>query len=134
FQFMFHLSPVQLPVSSCEELNVHKKLLIASIHRLQALQGLRSFPTRRSSDLRLSRGQFGHTEPEGFRGPDRGVATTCDSSVRSSSEEHTAELQSLRQLVCRLLLEKNNRVYCCLHCLLYSSRQYSNGLSHHVIG
>src|ERR1039458_5251311 len=26
----------------------------------------------------------------------------------SRSEEHTSELQSLRQLVCRLLLEKNN--------------------------
>src|SRR5262245_64352589 len=28
--------------------------------------------------------------------------------VRSRSEEHTSELQSLRQLVCRLLLEKKN--------------------------
>src|SRR5437899_6961850 len=34
-------------------------------------------------------------------------------SLRSSlmrSEEHTSELQSLRHLVCRLLLEKKNRV------------------------
>src|SRR5437899_10074930 len=59
-------------------------------------QDLHSFPTRRSSDLfaenqRVHQGGtiFGlHREPE-----DR-------------SEEHTSELQSLRHLVCRLLLEK----------------------------
>src|ERR1035438_10596214 len=28
------------------------------------------------------------------------------------SEEHTSELQSLRHLVCRLLLEKKNNTYC----------------------
>src|SRR5262245_63399466 len=28
------------------------------------------------------------------------------------SEEHTSELQSLRHLVCRLLLEKKNNSYC----------------------
>src|SRR5947199_5393360 len=30
-------------------------------------------------------------------------------SVRSRSEEHTSELQSLRHLVCRLLLEKKKK-------------------------
>src|ERR1019366_5309272 len=36
-------------------------------------------------------------------------------SVRS--EEHTSELQSLTNLVCRLLLEKNTRITCYLrHC------------------
>src|SRR5262245_62189606 len=34
------------------------------------------------------------------------AATHCDAATRS--EEHTSELQSLRQLVCRLLLEKKN--------------------------
>src|SRR5437899_9173349 len=29
-------------------------------------------------------------------------------SIRTRSEEHTSELQSLRHLVCRLLLEKKN--------------------------
>src|ERR1035438_4839678 len=29
------------------------------------------------------------------------------------SEEHTSELQSLRHLVCRLLLEKTNTTCCC---------------------
>src|SRR5262245_63560453 len=32
-------------------------------------------------------------------------------SPTSRSEEHTSELQSLRHLVCRLLLEKKNTVY-----------------------
>src|SRR5437899_4311912 len=32
-------------------------------------------------------------------------------SCRKRSEEHTSELQSLRHLVCRLLLEKKNRYY-----------------------
>src|SRR5258705_3605041 len=31
---------------------------------------------------------------------------------RVRSEEHTSELQSLRHLVCRLLLEKNKKQYC----------------------
>src|SRR5947199_6772894 len=33
------------------------------------------------------------------------------SSSRTRSEEHTSELQSLRHLVCRLLLEKKNNLY-----------------------
>src|SRR5258705_1829720 len=32
-------------------------------------------------------------------------------AVAGRSEEHTSELQSLRHLVCRLLLEKKNRLY-----------------------
>src|ERR1039458_4012113 len=32
---------------------------------------------------------------------------------RVRSEEHTSELQSLRHLVCRLLLEKKNRIQTC---------------------
>src|SRR5205814_9345474 len=38
------------------------------------------------------------------RADDRGVMDTLDLDLRS--EEHTSELQSLRHLVCRLLLEK----------------------------
>src|ERR1039458_10882330 len=34
------------------------------------------------------------------------VGTYCGSGVHGRSEEHTSELQSLRHLVCRLLLEK----------------------------
>src|SRR5438552_8848399 len=64
---------------------------------------LHSFPTRRSSDLR-----------------DGGAADDllCRHSIprlapvlrrRWRSKEHTSELQSPDQLVCRLLLEKNNQ-------------------------
>src|ERR1039458_6825929 len=47
---------------------------------------------------------------------------------RIRSEEHTSELQSLRHLVCRLLLEKKKnknikirltRAYCTRHCLVW---------------
>src|SRR5947199_1936168 len=37
----------------------------------------------------------------------------CDSTGIDRSEEHTSELQSLRHLVCRLLLEKNKTTNCC---------------------
>src|SRR5438093_2525618 len=39
--------------------------------------------------------------PDGVRGQDEGL--------RERSEEHTSELQSLTNLVCRLLLEKNRQ-------------------------
>src|SRR5438874_5066481 len=46
------------------------------------------------------------TVPHSFR-PTQGLAMRC-----ARSEEHTSELQSRRDLVCRLLLEKKNRVHC----------------------
>src|SRR5437773_10155861 len=64
---------------------------------------LHSFPTRRSSDLPVR--WSGCTQ-------DRPVSTTASrrpaSADRSNSgsEEHTSELQSHHDLVCRLLLEK----------------------------
>src|SRR2546425_8854394 len=45
-----------------------------------------------------------HEHPGARGGPDR--STPIDQQVRSRSEEHTSELQSLAYLVCRLLLEK----------------------------
>src|ERR1035438_1930461 len=38
------------------------------------------------------------------------ASTNCSALKRSRSEEHTSELQSLRHLVCRLLLEKKCRL------------------------
>src|SRR5205814_8948528 len=59
---------------------------------------LHSFPTRRSSDLLcLFRSRLRLLNPYVGIGCARGLAR---------SEEHTSELQSLRHLVCRLLLEK----------------------------
>src|SRR5438046_3675908 len=76
---------------------------------------LHSFPTRRSSDLavagelkRLTRilfvEKFGETKE--FK-KNKEIAQYLQSKLRS--EEHTSELQSLTNLVCRLLLEKKKQ-------------------------
>src|SRR5437868_12815721 len=71
----------------------------------RVLRELHSFPTRRSSDLRR-RVEAAATllprclgSPAGKLGPSRDPRR---------SEEHTSELQSRFDLVCRLLLEKKN--------------------------
>src|SRR5438093_9118367 len=68
---------------------------------------LHSFPTRRSSDLRWN-------ELAGFvlrSGNPHRVCTGREYRHRADrSEEHTSELQSLTNLVCRLLLEKKNTI------------------------
>src|SRR5690606_41135806 len=97
-------------------------------------RSLRSFPTRRSSDLQLhllagAGGQLvagEHHRCTGTVGPfaaDLGITHAGGEAhtgeldvldildfialeVRSRSEEHTSELQSRENLVCRLLLEK----------------------------
>src|SRR5436853_2415455 len=93
---------------------------------------LHSFPTRRSSDLgdatatetiqdkiMFLRGGKKNSFEQGF-GLLRGIAGAFGvllvevmdvgpDITRSRSEEHTSELQSLRHLVCRLLLEKKNK-------------------------
>src|SRR5690606_41257221 len=87
---------------------------------------LHSFPTRRSSDLALARlhldAVHGGTDRDvaqrqGVAHLDRGVGAR-DHLVPGlqalgrddRSEEHTSELQSRENLVCRLLLEKKNVV------------------------
>src|SRR5690349_23742320 len=48
----------------------------------------------------------------GIRQPENGTATSLDEAVKAAdrrSEEHTSELQSRRDLVCRLLLEKKKK-------------------------
>src|SRR5258706_11072837 len=45
---------------------------------------------------------------DGFQ-PDRIDFGAAPKSIRSRSEEHTSELQSLTNLVCRLLLEKKKK-------------------------
>src|SRR5262245_65788683 len=66
---------------------------------------LHSFPTRRSSDLSA---HARHGPHPGRRRRARDHGPPLDGpAVRS--EEHTSELQSLRHLVCRLLLEKKKK-------------------------
>src|SRR5207248_7108466 len=71
------------------------------------LRDLHSFPTRRSSDLSTacSRSPCGTVRGAGCSAP----ATASGSSRSTRSEEHTSELQSSYDLVCRLLLEKKKR-------------------------
>src|SRR5690242_21092309 len=65
------------------------------------------FPTRRSSDLlsaqlSLTTGRLQQTPRS------RIIGSSLTATRRSRSEEHTSELQSHVNLVCRLLLEKKN--------------------------
>src|SRR5438874_13821802 len=69
---------------------------------------LHSFPTRRSSDLLLWPGQLCAVRATLRVEPNNLVVPR--EAVQSRSEEHTSELQSRRDLVCRLLLEKKNNV------------------------
>src|SRR5688572_30960036 len=62
------------------------------------------FPTRRSSDLRRAC-IVGHDT--GYR-PTPWVARRAGAAI-CRSEEHTSELQSQSNLVCRLLLEKKKK-------------------------
>src|SRR5438093_7546411 len=86
---------------------------------------LHSFPTRRSSDLTLATQASGadgrvyggdrRTRDCGNcvvadrRGNGEGDSRTTNRQGKSRSEEHTSELQSLTNLVCRLLLEKKKK-------------------------
>src|SRR5256885_13260324 len=78
------------------------------------------FPTRRSSDLadaghdpRHDRVAVRLDQPVGANREPGGQPARCAGRAvrvrRSRSEEHTSELQSPCNLVCRLLLEINNR-------------------------
>src|SRR5204863_4398774 len=92
-----------------------------------ALRHLHSFPTRRSSDLPLARAVCGFIAlfwgtrlfVQFFLFDARPFTTTPILKlgyhgltivvVVNRSEEHTSELQSRRDLVCRLLLEKKKK-------------------------
>src|SRR5438874_6324417 len=68
---------------------------------------LPSFPTRRSSDLTIwPRRRRGRSSPTKRRPSPSAAAGEERRLVGERSEEHTSELQSRRDLVCRLLLEK----------------------------
>src|SRR5437773_867332 len=71
------------------------------------------FPTRRSSDLldvvRRAGRAGARARPAGRVGaPNRAGGCLPGLAARFRSEEHTSELQSHHELVCRLLLEKYN--------------------------
>src|SRR5262245_64657444 len=79
---------------------------------------LHSFPTRRSSDLASLSRSAAHARASISMAGDwmklsLGRSQASSPATASRSEEHTSELQSLRHLVCRLLLEKKKRQQCC---------------------
>src|SRR5437016_14362454 len=73
---------------------------------------LHSFPTRRSSDLDVPRDRQPSSQARHRRGR-RPVSAARGHLIgicgTARSEEHTSELQSLTNLVCRLLLEKKKK-------------------------
>src|SRR5690606_40525022 len=99
--------------------------LSLSFYRSDAYRDLPSFPTRRSSDLdaRILRhlpgqgvltsaaadDQYVHVSILMVIVPTLSVETALDARCVSRSEEHTSELQSRENLVCRLLLEKKKK-------------------------
>src|SRR5262245_63489306 len=56
-------------------------------------------------------GEIWITEQTGDRITRRDITGTVLGTIGPRSEEHTSELQSLRHLVCRLLLEKKKKKY-----------------------
>src|SRR5699024_12519337 len=88
------------------------------------LRDLHSLPTRRSSDLSASRAALwlslilsrtvsrysamGSSSAENTISRSAPEIRLSDAERNSRSEEHTSELQSRFDLVCRLLLEKKN--------------------------
>src|SRR5690606_41522122 len=79
---------------------------------------LHSFPTRRSSDLRhrgAAPGWRSGSRPGNWQGclHQNRIRLSCSCALSCGgggrSEEHTSELQSRENLVCRLLLEKKKK-------------------------
>src|SRR5690242_21825025 len=95
-------------------LNVTLIILTLIVSRLLNLRFILSFPTRRSSDL------SGRFSADALKATADAVAKYADAMRKERkvpaenlhvvrSEEHTSELQSHVNLVCRLLLEKKKR-------------------------
>src|SRR5204862_6156932 len=83
------------------------RLASLSFSGLRPPRDLHSFPTRRSSDLLCScRRDLDSRSLWGGRRSSLGRSGTHRGQLALRSEEHTSELQSRRELVCRLLLEK----------------------------
>src|SRR5438046_8641443 len=81
-------------------------LPVFSLYRSRYHRDLHSFPTRRSSDLplKLPLDRIMESVEEIM-----GLEPKPGRRFGGRSEEHTSELQSLTNLVCRLLLEKKKK-------------------------
>src|SRR5205085_5055970 len=109
-------SPIYSRLSSHSWLTFGRPLLpLFFFYCSRSHPDLHSFPTRRSSDLVSSiaagRSLNGALVELARSGPDplRMAFARFESHARMRSEEHTSELQSQSNLVCRLLLEKKKK-------------------------
>src|SRR5688500_19567778 len=80
--------------------------MIVHIMSYDHLRDLHSFPTRRSSDLGGGAALARRGGEGALWGGAARVALESPDGLNERSEEHTSELQSPCNLVCRLLLEK----------------------------
>src|SRR5699024_12688200 len=97
---------------------------LSSFVRYPDLAPLHSFPTRRSSDLdraldRLAGQGLGHHVEGGLAEERVVLGDEAQLAVGERSEEHTSELQSRFDLVCRLLLEKKKHILFNYHLRAY---------------
>src|SRR5437016_11976940 len=89
-------------------------VLSFSFHCFDDHRDLHSFPTRRSSDLQGTAADkvlvmsISGVISEGKGGAVWDRDDDLEMTPEMRSEDHTSELQSLTNLVCRLLLEKKN--------------------------
>src|SRR5438874_9359031 len=94
------------------------------------LRLLHSFPTRRSSDLFESRPlRISHiTGPYLLAGWSTDWGERLPVGGKERSEEHTSELQSRRDLVCRLLLEKKKKKLSNIHATIHRKLTRSHSI------
>src|SRR5690606_41886300 len=101
--------------SSSAERVVHPCVLLVCYLSAARHRDLHPFPTRRSSDLaghrrRAPAARCELAAPGGVAQVGlEVVAVACGLESHERSEEHTSELQSRENLVCRLLLEKKKK-------------------------
>src|SRR5699024_12421517 len=107
FQLQYTLRLIFAPTSMLFPIALHKLLFL--YHCFGAPLSLLSFPTRRSSDLPRLWKTLWITRGAEWRNALSGAMQGAMHQLRS--EEHTSELQSRFDLVCRLLLEKKNKRY-----------------------
>src|SRR5205814_9404793 len=104
FSFFFHdtAPPATYPLS------LHDALPISAARR----RSRSARAARRRSDRSTRRPASPARRPPSAPAPTciaRGCSSRCRRAAPRRSEEHTSELQSLRHLVCRLLLEKKKQ-------------------------
>src|SRR5205814_3586712 len=100
-----------LPTTSIFTLSLHDALPISQCTTRTVVLGLSRvcFSRGAGSGSRLRQLIHERAGKLGFLVELAGIAQGHAEGVEERSEEHTSELQSLRHLVCRLLLEKKNK-------------------------